>query len=942
MSSITISTTNTYPVFESNQVLTSSQLNQLLDYLDRQSRFTRSKLIGIGIVCGMQVKYQPEEQAPILISKGVGVTSDGFVINVPECPVRYIRNYLLPEGVDYKPFGCFDENDLYYQDVNLYELLVKEPDDPTGVTEIDTDTDFLDDKYVVMFLECFDRDFKSCLGKNCDENGKERIFTLRKLLISQADLDKVLLRSDGLGNPYVDQEILPTVAMPRPIFLPEENHSQQYVDFAEHYRDLLAGTYVELFGSSETDGILPETYTQYEPVLGAHYNYINPIESSTIDALKDTWRAYYTEADTSLANYLSGIQHFYDFLKDVVLAYDEFRKAAYDLISECCPSRSFPLHLMLGKVIYDDGQLKETDEFDVCSPFNYRHTFLQPEIFNGQKHLKNTVINLHKRLVLMLENFNLDTILNSGDQMIKTTPSNEKLAPLADRSIPYYYDINTNGTVKGVSTIDLEKSWNFDARRRGCPGGVEIVSYTKNDVTQDTHQDPITTPLLYNLDGHPFFRIEGHFGKAYTDVQTELEDLKKRFNLSFDVTAVKLDTTTGSIVLDDCYWDDQQAAYSAARSEMICVVNNLNAQWTDFVNEWNAWLPGSELPGVGLNTTFDVINIDVINEILALLPTKISDFDFGAFKGVYDKLQFDLGAYLLSAQHTFNSLIQEKSGVISLSTLEEALSMLNAGIHASNAFYSNCTYIKLFTQYHNYVALLAYMQENHWSVFSNFIKTHPGIDHQIGVPKGGTFLLVYKGDESETTNQVIADFTLPYTCCDTCPDIPGAEDLEVTYPPSARPEMIITTVNQDVIIDVKANDLDINVENLRITEKGSEAGGDSKSAQGGDVLFNDGRRFLRYVPPNNFTGEDQFQYTIDNEDSGLTDTTFVRVLVVDPYTPHIKAVGDLAATDSATSILIEVTNNDTFYGTTQVLLPLTCSDAPNLEVLEGNTTCVVP
>ncbi len=47
---------DTYPIFEVNQVLTNSHLNEVFGYLDEQERLTRANLIGIGIVCGLEIK----------------------------------------------------------------------------------------------------------------------------------------------------------------------------------------------------------------------------------------------------------------------------------------------------------------------------------------------------------------------------------------------------------------------------------------------------------------------------------------------------------------------------------------------------------------------------------------------------------------------------------------------------------------------------------------------------------------------------------------------------------------------------------------------------------------------------------------------------------------------------------------------------------------------
>jgi hypothetical protein len=68
---------NTYPVFEADQVLTNDHLNSLVNYLDQQDRLTRMKLVGSGIVCGLEIEPATSE---IKISKGCAVTSQGFMV----------------------------------------------------------------------------------------------------------------------------------------------------------------------------------------------------------------------------------------------------------------------------------------------------------------------------------------------------------------------------------------------------------------------------------------------------------------------------------------------------------------------------------------------------------------------------------------------------------------------------------------------------------------------------------------------------------------------------------------------------------------------------------------------------------------------------------------------------------------------------------------------
>jgi hypothetical protein len=72
-----------YPKFVADQVLTSDNLNDLFGYLDEQGRMTRTNLIGMGIVCGLKI-ITAADGSSITITKGVGVTSAGYLVSVPE------------------------------------------------------------------------------------------------------------------------------------------------------------------------------------------------------------------------------------------------------------------------------------------------------------------------------------------------------------------------------------------------------------------------------------------------------------------------------------------------------------------------------------------------------------------------------------------------------------------------------------------------------------------------------------------------------------------------------------------------------------------------------------------------------------------------------------------------------------------------------------------
>ena len=85
---------NIYPLFESNQVLTSSHLNELFNYLDEQDRLTRANLIGIGIVCGLKISFDTPTTT-IHVSKGTGITSQGYLINLQKKHLVAYKDYYL-------------------------------------------------------------------------------------------------------------------------------------------------------------------------------------------------------------------------------------------------------------------------------------------------------------------------------------------------------------------------------------------------------------------------------------------------------------------------------------------------------------------------------------------------------------------------------------------------------------------------------------------------------------------------------------------------------------------------------------------------------------------------------------------------------------------------------------------------------------------------------
>lgn len=828
---------NSYPLFEGNQVLTSSQLNQLVAYLDEQNRLTRAKLIGTGIFCGLELSLGDSATGQTLtIQKGTGVTSEGFLMSLDDCVLNRYKEYSLPANVSYPPF---ENPETTVQDVLLYEMITPNAEVLPGevVLPLDDPTGFLNDKVVLLFLECSDIDLKSCLGQSCDERGMDRVFNVRKLLISKSDMDLVLSRTCTQSGLFPDQYSLPEFLIRRPLFDPESEESSDYFSFSQNYVNKIRGDdFISPFTTIQTDlygklfDALRKTYTDFAAILSPIYGGTDPFDGLPTPAWTD-----FLNGDSDGPNFL-GVQYFYDFIKDLILAYNEFRDCAFDLMSDCCVDLDcFPKHLMLGTAVPEV----------LSAPSQYRHELVLSPAFDGQNELLAKAVMLHKRMVIMTRQFNLATINNPSVEPIPPsdlgvpmfiTPSNEKRDPLSLRSIPYYYNINA--TEVGLGT--LIQNWNYTYTEKFLfSKGLQPLSYGGQDIVQSNDQGPILTPLYYDTDQYNFLRIEGAIRQNYVDVTAQLEDLQQRFDLPFNIVTLRLTGESLDDITERCNFDDIRTEYGTLRTEISSMLQKLfdryatntggSIRLTGFPTYIQALLnqadSGTDLgsvtqPQVGeqvfqsLNPNFDfaerstderiVSDADVrerfvspdrnfvigstatspvfapqrnlsqaiadfdnnifqmaskINDILTaanLLPFDIVDFDYGYTGQVQNETDGFIQTYLdavqfgINAKVALNQIFDLVTHSLKLSnnakTYFDLALYLQEVLGQFEDFICDSSYQSLTLLNYTYQYRFQYIKDNDQTLFSNFIRKHPGIEHQAGVPRGGTYVMLVNGD----------------------------------------------------------------------------------------------------------------------------------------------------------------------------------------------------
>ncbi len=825
---------NSYPIFENNQVLTSSQLNSLVAYLDEQNRLTRVKLIGEGIVCGFDLKLtQTPINTEITIFQGVGITSEGFLIIEGDAVTHNYRKYDLPNGVQYVPF---QDPTTTVQDVLLYELLTDDaPTLPTDVI-IPLSSPFINDKVVLLFIEIIDVDNLSCLAKSCDDTGETRMFNLRKLLINFSDLDKVIARTCAQTTSFPGKYDLPEIFLQRALFksvadnTPPNPNTIDYFSFSKTYIDAISAT-AQPAGTGTTYNqllqALQQTYVDFSPILADQYGGVNPFIN--MPSVPD-WAKFLNGTLTPGPRYL-GVQYFYDFMKDLILAYNEFRDVAFELMSECCNDMDcFPQHLMLGEVIPTGSD----------KPSKYRHYFISSPLFNNQTERLNRAVSLFQRMVLMTQSFDLTLINNPPTTVIAPnplpvpiyiTPSNEKRDPLSKRSMPYYYRIHQTYGTLGT----LEQSWNYDYKLKALFNqGLVPLGYGNQDFNQAAIQGPVKTPLYYDLDPYNFLRIEGQLRSNVVDVQTELDKIKHNFDLPFNVIALRLAGDPIDDITKRCDFNDLRTQYTTLRTELLALrkftfdrfgtltsgqvrakalpqfLKSLLADIDTGILSCSVTQPQigvRTLRGIAIATdgtasngiataqpeqpnspdrtlatasaaaaeTFPIyapqrtlaqvkekLQSDGQDFLIALnalkndLPFNMNDFKLGYTGMQQDTTPGFLQDYFTAMQAAIdvkvglNQLIDIIVRTTKIKNSPELYFDMMAYINEFGGFlerfisdtrFASLTFLSYTLQYR-----INYLRANDMTLFSNFIKKHPGLEHKAGVHPGDTFILVYPGN----------------------------------------------------------------------------------------------------------------------------------------------------------------------------------------------------
>ncbi len=906
--------TGQYRSFVDNQVLTAKQLNEIVDFFEDQQRLTRTRLIGVGIVCGLQIK---QSGAEVHLSHGCGVTTDGDLLH----HAGFLKAGESEESATdlvFKNYKTYDDQAAHYppfwknaeEQIQLWELFTEKmsegQSDLKPLADLPAEVPF-NDLAAILYLENYPKDTDLCTAADCDSQGVLQVSRHKLLLAKKADIEAFVSLGDSIFKNDLGASdalvLLPDMSVPRLVL--NASLTKNYDALSEAYKKIILAS-------------APLLRNALQSLFGDFGALLDPANAVSKPAILNTLTGIFNESNLSPAR----IQYRYDFLKDLAEAYNELKEMLFELRVQCCPSYlAFPKHLLLGA-------------FGGSGSFStYRHGWYPSPATVGDNLQVKKLRALFIRLTELVRNFS-----NPPDKGIKVTPSHTGDVRLGARALPFYYNFSN----------ELLDNWDFEKGRRGQ--GRRTLSYNADQYALPG-DDATVNALKYGLDKHNFFRVEGHQGREYAAVLKELIEIKSRNGLAIDILSLRIGTNASEIDTDKyaCVFEDLETMLLSWRTEQECLFSNIAKFFSGFQTD----KPGihiayadklaamrsvravvtptkAAIQVTGAKTGNKIVGLNNLYQVNTSVPDNLVIESNTAGAYIFDILDknpegsfFDWKAETDAKIETIKENPEWQLDDVKVALEVPAELMLYAGqatkfipdsIKVADKTSSNkyrdfvekmcrtaekskTTLVEIFskTTYNKkgyeerYLFLLDQILANCCAAegievimdeiekrkqeildltsFEKYTEKHPGLEHLAGVPKGGTFVLVYKespksqviavrlDNASEFT--VVADFCLPYLCCSDCPP--------VAY--------ILPKEKVSLRLPAAYVCLDENTRPLRF--EASPANGNIKADIGGEAIVETNEEGISFFNPSKLAAEffgRTIKFTVDDQ---LTDCSII-------------------------------------------------------------------
>lgn len=690
-----------YPVFKKGQPLRSDDLNDLISYLEAEELDTRVFLIGAGIFYGLMPSWNADEKQ-LELTPGAGVSSDGFLL------AKDGLTNLVYKGVDGNsnipyPGGTIPVSVLTTQATNngtLEDLIVNQQ------------------AIVLLRLKTENTTQSDCLS-SYDNNSVRKDLIVEVVVALKQDLEKA---SEQWRVQHTGSQTGEDLFVHRFGYTgnPEATATISFSGFTDW--ESVKDNFDARCAAAETTiaAIYNDVYIDYAEVLDAELPN-NPFAGMAQKLQEARQRINGDSSDLSWQ-----LPYYYDYLKDLVSAYQEFSYTGFNTLYLAPNKTRFEKYISLGACA---GENKE----------EFRMGLYRPPFADADRSTMEKLRLMLKRMIHIGQVSN--TMFRENGQLpgtVTVTPSAALSAALSRKAIPFYY--RDRDLAGGIKTL-----WNYEAVQQQ-----RLFSLPGVDDATDKKL------LLRDMDAYNFFRTQGYIGKTAQQAQELIAKSRGDLHLPFDIKLVFLgtDDTADSLIQGETAW------FSDLGLLLEKVVNDIRCSAECGDNYENAIFNG----------TSSNMNIGEMFEALGVF-----------FEGVKPE--------------TWAQWVSEKCAAICNPQLP--------GL-ATAAREDGCCPLHLkilFDLYAEYHRRKTEVLEDLF--FHKFAAKHPGLEHNAGVPKGGTLVLVCAAANPSSDKQevfatmlrnlkslneeakatllleaealsdyiVVADFCLPYICCSKTPTV---------------------------------------------------------------------------------------------------------------------------------------------------------------------------
>ncbi len=573
-----------YPVFESGQVLTEAALNDIIDYLEPQDRDSRALLAGIGILCGLTPQVG-QGGTRLTVTRGVAVTSGGFLIARPETAYALARPYDPPVPKADQATADDIARARYSflfdgaQSRAAWELFEPGFQTPAGQAAPQPLTQaFLQDKVLMLFLEERRDGLRNCDVNDCSDKGAELHLTLRPLLVARATAERILADEAALapGIP-VERARHPRLAL-----------AGLQVPRLRPYGSGAAQDYPALFSRQVGIGLaaMRDAALLIPAARQAHAAQLAPEVPADPPPQLFLPMAGHWAAQPLMAQCL------YEAAGTIAQALDEVIEAGARLDAECLPDRRrFPRHVLCGLCQPPDAppadpprDMAELANFDPAKiaqgpaggrpPAALRHAFIPaPTADPGGR---AGFLALWHRLHLLPLSYHTQDLAAAD---IRISPSSGAAfapgagAALARQAVPAWARVDPSSALTAVWSAP-HPGTNPDP---ATPAGWRLLP-----------ERPEETPPLYGrTPGAGFLRIEGAVGHSLGHAWARILQLKQALDLPFSVVPVL--APTGDAKADAM---DLVLAQAALSPVLGCALADLDSTLRTLVQGFLPFLAG--------------------------------------------------------------------------------------------------------------------------------------------------------------------------------------------------------------------------------------------------------------------------------------------------------------------------------------------------------------